>query len=229
MDSQVALSVRQCGVDLVLSTKTKGGYRREDGVHVPMTWHDRYNAAASSLDQIDAARRRLAYAMTPPQQDQAIGWLAELSVITARRMDDEMTEDLRAAAYSRRLSEFPADIARHALLVHRWKFFPTWAELAEVCEAMMDARKRIEVALHLAEQKLRDEELRKSALPDKNSKVLTPEEKRERNKRLDELVAGLRMNLSAEEAQRKDEADKIEAEADDRRERAWQMAQDPEA
>lgn len=223
--------MRQCGVALVRSTESKGGYHREDGSRVPMTWHDRYSATATSQDQIDAARRRLAHAMTPPQPDQSVGWLAELSVITARRMDDEMTEDLRAAAYGRRLSEYPADIARHALLVHRWKFFPTWAEVAEVCDRQMDTRKRIEAALCVAEKKLQDEALRKSALPDEGSKVMTPEERQESAKRMKDLMAGLFAAAEADDATRAAMDDAAAQAAHDLRDRARQPfnAAEPEA
>lgn len=68
-------------------------------------------------------------------------WLAELSVITRRRQDDEITESLRLAAYSRRLSQYPADVAAEALLRHRWLFFPAWAELEEVCERLVTPRR----------------------------------------------------------------------------------------
>ena len=229
IDSQLASSVQQCGVALVRSSETKGGYHREDGSHVPMTWHARYSATATDQASIDAARRRLDHAMTPPQHNQVLGWLAELSVITARRMDDEMTEDLRAAAYSRRLADYPADIARHALLVHRWKFFPTWAELANVCDDLMDARKRIDVALRMAEQKLKDEELRKSALPSEATKVMTPEERRESAARIGELMANLNAAAKADEEKRAAINTAADVAAHDLRQRARGPVGQPEA
>lgn len=95
--------------------------------------------------------------MTPPAKTQIAMWLAELSVITARRVDDQDTEQLRATAYSIRLQSYPADIARHALLVHRWKFFPAWADLEEVCENMIKTRQALARAIDLAERKMNED------------------------------------------------------------------------
>lgn len=68
-------------------------------------------------------------------------WLAELSVITRRRQDDDITENLRLSAYASRLAEYPADVAREALLRHKWLFFPAWAELQDVCEQLVTPRR----------------------------------------------------------------------------------------
>lgn len=68
-------------------------------------------------------------------------WLAELSVITRRRQDDEITEGLRLAAYSSRLARYPADVVAEALLRHKWLFFPAWAELEDVCEKLITPRR----------------------------------------------------------------------------------------
>jgi hypothetical protein len=73
---------------------------------------------------------------TPAPMRSLEEWLAELSVITARRQDDEFAEEVRVTAYARRLARRPADLARAALLEERWRFWPTWADLAEVCERL---------------------------------------------------------------------------------------------
>ena len=70
-------------------------------------------------------------------------WIAELSVITRRAKDDEMTERLRLAAFSKRLAAYPADIAQEAVLRHKWLFFPAWAELQDVCDKLVAARAAI--------------------------------------------------------------------------------------
>lgn len=70
-------------------------------------------------------------------------WIAELSVITRRAKDDEMTERLRLAAFSKRLAEYPADIAQEAVLRHKWLFFPAWAEMQDVCDKLVAARAAI--------------------------------------------------------------------------------------
>lgn len=77
-------------------------------------------------------------------------WLAELSVITAKRQDDDFTETLRIEAYASRLSRYPADVAREALLGKTWKFWPTWAELEELCDQLSAPRKAMKNALNSA-------------------------------------------------------------------------------
>lgn len=74
-------------------------------------------------------------------------WLAELSVIVARRGDDDFGDELRLNAYASRLRAYPADIVREALLEHKWKFWPAWAELKAVCERLFSPRKQMMVAL----------------------------------------------------------------------------------
>jgi hypothetical protein len=68
-------------------------------------------------------------------------WLAELSVITAKRSDDEFTETLRLEAYTKRLRKYPADVAKDALMGRSWKFWPTWAELELVCDSLAAPRR----------------------------------------------------------------------------------------
>jgi hypothetical protein len=70
-------------------------------------------------------------------------WLAELSVIVARRADDEFGEELRITAYSSRLSRYPADIARHALLGIPHKFWPAWSELEAICNKLASHRQQL--------------------------------------------------------------------------------------
>ena len=62
------------------------------------------------------ARRQAANAMagffSPAPGQQIEEWIAELSVITRRKQDDDITERLRLSAYVWRLAEYPADVAR---------------------------------------------------------------------------------------------------------------------
>lgn len=198
----MALSVRQCGVSLVESTKALGGAELPNGDRTPMRYVKSFSASADSLEQIEAAQRRLDHSRTPPTNDQATGWIAELSVITARRPDDDLTEDLRASAYSRRLAEYPADVARHAVLVHRWKFFPTWAELADVCDELVADRNRLQFALNQAAASLRERGLSAKALPDEASAVMTPEERAASRQRVSEMLeqAAAKMRARADAA-----------------------------
>lgn len=151
IDSRAVSSVQQCVSSLTKTTETKGGAILKDGTTTPVTYHQRLSIRVSTSSELASARAKLAACMTPPDKRQVVGWLAELSVITARRQDDEQTEHLRTAAYAQRLEAYPADIARHALLGHRWKFFPTWADLEEVCEAAVSKRRQLSSALDKAE------------------------------------------------------------------------------
>ena len=84
---------------------------------------------------------------TPAPTRAIEAWLAELSVIVARRGDDEFGDELRLSAYASRLSKYPADIVRHVLLKQRWKWWPTWYEVEEICERMHSPRKHMILAL----------------------------------------------------------------------------------
>ena len=78
--------------------------------------------------------------MTPAPIRTIEGWLAELSVIVARGKDDDFGDELRLTAYSARLARYPADVVRTVLLQDRYKFWPTWDELAKRCDAMTGPR-----------------------------------------------------------------------------------------
>ena len=99
-----------------------------------------------------AALRDLRRLLEPATVVQLEHWLAELSVIVARRPDDEAGETLRVAAYVRRLQGFPADVARAALLEHRWRFWPSWAELEEVCRRLGAPRRAMIAALERGDE-----------------------------------------------------------------------------
>jgi hypothetical protein len=122
-------------------------------------------------------------------------WLAELSVIVARRGDDQFGDELRLSAYVARLGRYPADVVKHALLRHRWKFWPTWTELEDVCERMFSPRKHMMAALRSGPKqrepewrKATDEEKRRAQdLVDAMFPSKTPEE---RKAAVDEAMKG---------------------------------------
>lgn len=109
---------------------------------VPVGWH-----AKGPQDGKDWTADLVRKALTPAPVDSIEEWLAELSVITARRAEDEFTGALRVDAYSRRLGAYPADVVKAALFDSRWKFWPTWAELAEVCDKAVAKRIALAAAL----------------------------------------------------------------------------------
>ena len=98
-------------------------------------------------EQRQAALVDLRNFMTPAPVRQIEGWLAELSVITAGRGKDGIEAELLVNAYSARLSEYPADVVSYALLKQSWKWFPTWAELEQICKAKTGPRAQMIAAL----------------------------------------------------------------------------------
>lgn len=98
-------------------------------------------------DDIASALSDLRNFMQPADIRTIEAWLAELSVVVARRQDDEFSEDLRLAAYSGRLGRFPADVVKEVLLRQTYKFWPTWDELEKRCRALTGPRSQMIAAL----------------------------------------------------------------------------------
>jgi hypothetical protein len=98
-----------------------------------------------------AALADLANFMTPAPLREIEAWLAELSVLVAKRRDDDFTEELRLTAYAGRLAQYPADIAR-AVTRASYTFWPTWAEMEKRCEVLAGPRRRMMAALERGPQ-----------------------------------------------------------------------------
>ena len=96
---------------------------------------------------LDAACRDLQRLQQPAPMEAIEAWLAELSVIVARRQDDEFAEELRVTAYAGRLRGFPADVVKQAVLRHTWKFWPSWHELEAVCKQLAAPRQLMIAAM----------------------------------------------------------------------------------
>jgi hypothetical protein len=90
--------------------------------------------------------------MTPAPIRQIEAWLAEMSVIVAKRQGDEMEEGLRITAYSSRLSRYPADVAKTVTIGSSYKFWPTWDELEKRCDALTSPRRQMIAALERGPQ-----------------------------------------------------------------------------
>ncbi len=199
----MASSVLSCGVKLQEDIDWRGSYERADGSIVPAQVVRRgWKASALSAEQIEEAQRKVAASMTPPEGRQIGLWIAELSVITARREDAPEIEELRMQAYSQRLAGYPADVVREALLVRGWKFFPAWAELQEVCDRLVAGRRQIKDALDRAAAAQAERELRARALPTEGTVTLTHEESEARRKRratvLGDMIAEMKAKAEAE-------------------------------
>lgn len=203
--------VQQCGVRLREDIDWRGSYEKPDGTIVPAQATRRgWIAAGETADQIEAARAKLDASMTPAMPDQVNLWIAELSVITARREDAPEVEALRLSAYRSRLSAYPADVSREALLGHPWRFFPAWAELAEVCDRLVAERRQIKAALERAAADLAERELRARALPTEGTATQTQEEAEASRKRratvLGDMIAEMRAKAEAEQARQDEDA-----------------------
>lgn len=147
VDAAVASRALSRGVELRLDLDHRFP-RDAKGDALPMVTVVRSCICVGGTDearQITAAE--VAQLMAPAEARAIEDWLAELSVIVAKRADDEFTETLRVTAYASRLRRFPADVARAAVLDHVWKFWPSWAELEAVCERMVSPRRAVLQAL----------------------------------------------------------------------------------
>ena len=119
----------------------------EDGSHLPGYDVAVGCAVDGSPDAVASALQDLRNFMTPAPMRTIEGWLARLSVVTAKRKDDAFSEELRVVEYSARLSRYPADVVHAVLINQTYKFFPTWDELEKRCETMTGPRRQMIAAL----------------------------------------------------------------------------------
>ena len=146
MDKAAVLRAQSHGADLMI--RYEGRYPSgPNGERLPS-----YQVAVGcevngSQAARDAALADLRNFMAPAPIRQIENWLAELSVLTAGRGKDGFEAELALTAYSSRLAQYPADVARYALLGKSWKWFPTWAELEAVCNTKTGPRRHMISAL----------------------------------------------------------------------------------
>lgn len=127
-----------------------------------------------------AALEDLRNFMTPAPKHMIEEWIARLSVTCAKRRDDQFSEELRVVEYASRLSRYPADVARSALLDVSYQFFPTWAELEARCEALAAPRNCMISALERGPEK-----------PDPKRRPPTQEEKDRIQALVDEMFPSI--------------------------------------
>lgn len=96
-----------------------------------------------TLDQAKAALGEIEAAMAPADRRSTLGLLLQLYHATAKAGIGEAELQIKAATYAEDLGGFPGDVTQAALTMarRRFKFFPTVAELVEVCE-MLTVRRR---------------------------------------------------------------------------------------
>lgn len=183
VDSAAVSRASSRGVELKVKTDAKAVYD-DNGNMVD------YITFARGCDAIgdDGAKAVVAVDLenfcTPAPIEAIEGWLAELSVIVARRGDDEFGDSLRLTAYSSRLGKYPADVAKAALLDKSWKWWPTWSELEAECERLFSPRKQMVAALD-----------REPPKPEPEWRHATPEERQ----RAQDLVDAMFPNKSQDE------------------------------
>lgn len=154
MDAAAVSRAKSHGVDLEVKTdlrfpvgengERKGFYEVATGCVVSGTEEQRERALAD-----------LRNFETPASVRSIEDWLAELSVLTAGRSREGMDAALTVTAYASRLSKYPADVARAALLDKTWKWWPTWDELHKACEALASPRRHM---IHALSQPVRKPE-----------------------------------------------------------------------
>ena len=206
-NSSLASLARQCGLDLRVSKDSEARYDKHGAF---IGWEPNGKTLAiikGTPEAIEAMRQRMEGAFAPADEPQIELWLAELDQIAPRRAASGADDDLRLRAYVSRLQGYPADVVREALLQHRWRFFPSWAELADVCDELVQHRRAVRAELDRRAAAMRERELRSRALPDQETFTRTGEERsaeREAAKALaDEILAGLTGALRTQEADAK--------------------------
>lgn len=126
-----------------------------------------------SIGQADAVAAMVERTMEPAPERNIEDWLAELSTLVRKRNDDEFTEALRLEAYAGRLRNYPADVARAALLERKpfWTFWPDWNELETECERLVSARRAMLFALRNPREPV-VEQPRERVVPERANAIL---------------------------------------------------------
>ena len=146
VDAALVLRASQLGVEL----KVQFDYRfPKDAVGNPLPLVTIVKGVQILGTEADCteAHSKLSGLLAAPEMRDVEAWLAELSVIVARRAEDEFSEGLRLEAYASRMRRYPVDVARDAVLGRTWKFWPTWAELEKHCEELVAPRRAMLAAL----------------------------------------------------------------------------------
>jgi len=165
VNNSLASLAQQFGVELRVSRDMKAKY---DGKGVFLG----YEPTGGNLVVVQGnpagiaeLRERMEGAFAAPTDEQMEMWLAELDLIAPRRPSSTNDDDLRMQAYCSRLAAYPADVVREALLVHTWRFFPSWAELKDVCDELTAHRVAVRDELERLAAAHRERNLRAVALP----------------------------------------------------------------
>lgn len=88
--------------------------------------------------------------LVPASRGQIARWMTVLRSITAHRDMADLDENVMIHTWLNRLSAFPPDVVAHVLLKLRWQWWPTLAEVEEVCERHTRPRQLLERQLFRA-------------------------------------------------------------------------------
>lgn len=146
VDKAAVEVARSSGVRLV--ARYGGRYPKGPNGEVLTARHviEGYEIDGTDADR-KAALERIENMLTPPSVEQTEDWMAEVSVLTVDRKRNDLEARLTLKAYTARLMDYPADVVRYALLDRPWEWFPKWYDLRQVCEAMVEPRRRMIAAL----------------------------------------------------------------------------------
>jgi hypothetical protein len=86
---------------------------------------------AGAHEELELIRATIEALMLPAERHEVEEWLAELDAIAPSKTASPVAAQVRLRALTMRLGGHPRDLVRHVLLVKRWRWFPSWFELAE--------------------------------------------------------------------------------------------------
>jgi hypothetical protein len=141
-------SMRSLGVEAVI--KRKNTFPVDPTTGEMKGWRSVINGAEITLAvsaNLSKARDVVRAAMAPASNADMELWIAELSLITAKRNTSDAAAELLLTAYTTRLANYPGDIVRETLQTWAGKWFPTWGELKEILDARVAERGTIQTAL----------------------------------------------------------------------------------
>jgi hypothetical protein len=124
--------------------------------------------------------------LTPAPEEKLVQWFTALRAITKGRNAEDFDLDMMLEIYIPRMSQIPADIAKHLCLKHRWSWFPEIAALEDEADKLAAQRR---IARMIVQRRSEGREVfgikRRDAV--EGERDVSPEQR----ERVAEMVAGL--------------------------------------
>jgi hypothetical protein len=149
------------------------------------------NSAVTEWDEAADADHGRALAildasLTPAPEGKLVQWFTALRAITKGRNAEDFDLDMMLEIYIPRMSEIPADIAKHLCLKHRWSWFPEISALEDEADRLAAQRR---IARMIVQRRSEGREVfgikRRDA--GEGEREVSPEQR----ERVAEMVAGL--------------------------------------